>query len=115
MRQGVQRTRGRCAAHARAMLRVRSAVHGPLFESRVLYEREQDLNEQSRCPGRASIFGTRLPVGHKADLARKKLTIQKVASFWKRANSPGTGMMNVFWPMDTQLGELPNKESVSRD
>ena len=40
-------TRGRCAAHARAMLHVRSAAHGPVVESRVLYERElDDLNER---------------------------------------------------------------------
>ena len=31
-RQAEQITRGRCAAHARAMLHVRSAAHGPLVE-----------------------------------------------------------------------------------
>ncbi len=44
-RQGVQRTRGRCAAHAPAVLHVRSAAHGPLVESSEPLEREQvDLN-----------------------------------------------------------------------
>lgn len=56
-RQGVQRTRGRCAAHARAMLHVRSAAHGPLVESSESLEREQDALNQCRrddCPHSAS-------------------------------------------------------------
>ena len=73
------------------MLHVRSTAHGPVVESRVLYERElDDLNERLRYDSDDHIRTSRREgrirtKGHKADLARKKLTIQKVASFWKRA------------------------------